>query len=249
MTVNTPFQAADCSSLAFKPDLTVSTSAKTSRADGASLTAKLTVLGALGTQANISKVKVELPKALPSRLTDASESVHRRAVRNQPGRVSARVDHRARQGDHPDPPRPAGRPRVLRLPRRRSIPRAWSRAPGLRVHDRSHRLDVHQQTGVTSSTFKTVPDQPVTSFELTLPEGPYSALTALGNLCAARKLTMPTEVVAQNGAEIEQSTKIAVTGCPKAKRTAHKKKHGVKAKKNARRGGRTRGRSVRRGRR
>ena len=41
------------------------------------------------------------------------------------------------------------------------------------------------KTGVTHTTFNTVPDQPVTSFELTLPEGPYSALTALGNLCAA----------------------------------------------------------------
>ncbi len=77
--------------------------------------------------------------------------------------------------------------------------------------------------GVTSSTFKTVPDQPVTSFELTLPEGPYSALSSLGNPCK-NKLTMPTEFIAQNGATIDQSTKIAVTGCPKVRKTAHKKK-------------------------
>ena len=35
---------------------------------------------------------------------------------------------------------------------------------------------------------------------------------------------MPTEFIAQNGAEIHQSTKIAVTGCPKHKKTTHKKK-------------------------
>ncbi len=76
--------------------------------------------------------------------------------------------------------------------------------------------------GVTSSTFKTVPDVPVNSFELYLPEGPYSALGANGNLCKLQsKLKMPTEFVAQNGAVIHQSTKITVTNCPKPK---HKKK-------------------------
>ncbi len=84
--------------------------------------------------------------------------------------------------------------------------------------------------GVTSSTFKTVPDQPVTSFELTLPEGPDSALAALGNPCK-QKLTMPTEFVAQNGATIHQSTKITVTGCPKAVRHERKKKHTKRKKK------------------
>src|SRR6202020_816652 len=91
------------------------------------------------------------------------------------------------------------------------------------------------KSGVTSTTFKTVPDQPFSSFELTLPEGPYSALTAPGNLCTAKNLTMPTEFLAQNGAELKQNTKITVTGCPKAKKTAHKKKK-RKAKAKRRRG-------------
>ena len=39
-------------------------------------------------------------------------------------------------------------------------------------------------------------------FELMLPEGPYSALAANGNLCKAKKLPMPTEFVAQNGATV-----------------------------------------------
>jgi hypothetical protein len=113
------------------------------------------------------------------------------------------------------------------------------------------------KAGITSSTFKTVPDQPVTSFELTLPEGKYSALAANGNLCASTKtvtvskrvarrvhghtrrvtvkvkksvaapLVMPTEFVAQNGAVIHQSTPITVTGCPKA----HKAKKKVRKQK------------------
>ncbi len=41
---------------------------------------------------------------------------------------------------------------------------------------------------------------------------------------------MPTEFIGQNGAELEQTTKIAVTGCPKIKKTTHKKKHKHKAK-------------------
>jgi hypothetical protein len=72
------------------------------------------------------------------------------------------------------------------------------------------------KAGITSSTFKTVPDAPVGSFELTLPEGKYSALTANGNLCTS-KLAMPTEFLAQNGAKINESTPVSVTGCAKTK--------------------------------
>ena len=34
---------------------------------------------------------------------------------------------------------------------------------------------------------------------------------------------MPTELVGQNGAEIKQTTKIAVTGCPKTRHVKHKR--------------------------
>jgi hypothetical protein len=107
--------------------------------------------------------------------------------------------------------------------------------------------------GITSTTFKTVPDTPFNTFELTLPEGPYSALAANKNLCAlthavttkktvkvkshghtrkvVRKTTkqvgesliMPTEFVAQNGAVLKQNTKISVTGCAKSASKQHGK--------------------------
>jgi hypothetical protein len=84
--------------------------------------------------------------------------------------------------------------------------------------------------GITSSTFKTVPDAPVESFEVTLPEGKFSALAANGNLCGS-KLAMPSEFVGQNGAKLNESTKISVTGCKKAKKVSKKKHH--KAKKHS----------------
>jgi hypothetical protein len=70
------------------------------------------------------------------------------------------------------------------------------------------------KAGITSSTFAHVPDAPVSSFELTLPEGKYSALAANGNLCKEQsKLKMPTEFTAQNGAVLNQNTHIEVEGC------------------------------------
>jgi len=80
------------------------------------------------------------------------------------------------------------------------------------------------KSGITSTTFKTVPDQPFSSFELVLPQGPFSALAANGNLCSS-KLAMPDEFVGQNGAVLKQISAVTVTGCkPAITVTSHKVK-------------------------
>ena len=79
--------------------------------------------------------------------------------------------------------------------------------------------------GVTSSTFASIPDAPFSVFTLILPEGPHSGLAAnlppnaRGSMCG-QSLTMPTTITAQNGAQVTPSTRVRVTGCPKARHRA-----------------------------
>jgi len=65
--------------------------------------------------------------------------------------------------------------------------------------------------GITSA-FNSVPDVPITKFVLNLPKGPRSALSASKGLCGGA-LTMPTTIVGQNGARLQSSTPVSVTGC------------------------------------
>jgi hypothetical protein len=229
--VSIPFQVTNCASLKFEPKFTVSTSGKTSRANGASLHVDLTYpSGALGKDANIAKVKVDLPKQLPSRLTTLQKACTAATFEANP--ASCPVDSRVGQAKAITPllPVPLEGPAYF-------VSHGGAKFPELIVVLQGYgvTLDLHGETfiskaGITSSTFHTVPDAPVGSFELTLPEGPDSALAANGNLCKST-LKMPTAFVGQNGAEIHESTKIGVTGCPKAVRHERKKPHQKKRRK------------------
>jgi hypothetical protein len=226
-SVETPFQVTNCAALKFEPGFMVSTSGKTSRADGASLDVKLTYPSLpAGSQANIAKVKVELPKKLPSRLTTLQKACPEAAFAANPEGCPA--DSKVGEAVASTPILAGGLSGPAYF-----VSHGGAKFPELVVVLKGEdgvTVDLHGETfiskaGITSSTFATVPDVPVGTFELKLPQGPYSALAANGNLCKS-KLAMPTEFVAQNGATIHQSTKIAVTGCAKhrAKKAMHKQK-------------------------
>jgi hypothetical protein len=214
--VSSSFQVTNCAALGFKPSFKVSTSGKTSRVNGASLHVKLTYpKAAAGTQANIAKVKVDLPKALPSRLTTLNHACPAAVFKENPADCSPQSRVGFARALTPALPVPLEGPAYFVSHGGEEFPNLIMVLQGYGVT-----VDLVGDTAIknktTSSTFQQVPDVPVGSFELTLPEGPFSALAANRNLCKA-KLAMPTRFTAQNGAVLRQSTRVQVTGCPRHK--------------------------------
>jgi len=212
--MNVPFQVTNCAALKFKPRFAVSTSARTSRRDGASLHVKLDYPHApFGGEANIKSVRVELPKALPSRLTTLNHACVDAVFNRNPSECPAQSRVGLAKATTPIIPVPLEGPAYF-------VSHGGQKFPELVIVLQGYGVTVYlrgetfiSQAGITSSTFKTVPDVPVGSFELTLPEGPFSALAANRNLCTA-PLAMPTLFEAQNGARLQQKTPIEVQGCP-----------------------------------
>jgi hypothetical protein len=235
--ISSHFQVGSCQALKFQPNFKVSTSAKTSRADGAGLDAKIVYpVGNLGfnqasSQSNIQTVKVELPKRLPSRLTTLQKACPAAVFEANPANCPAASAVGHATAITPVLPVPLSGPAYFVSHGNESFPSLIVVLQGYGVTVDLVGTTFISKQGITSSTFKQVPDVPIQSFELVLPEGPYSALAANGNLCKG-SMTMPTEFTGQNGAFLKQSTKMTVTGCPKAKKV--KKKAKVKKRTKAR---------------
>ncbi len=222
------FQVGSCQALKFAPNFKVSTSRRTSRADGASLTAKIvyptSALGAnqASRQSNIASVKVDLPKQLPSRLTTLQKACVAKVFDENPANCpkGSVVGHAT--AITPVLPVPLNGPAYF-------VSHGGEAFPSLIVVLQGYGVTIElvgttfiNHAGITSSTFRQVPDVPIASFELVLPQGRSSALAANlpgkahGSFCG-QLLKMPTAFTGQNGAKTHESTRITVTGCAKAK--------------------------------
>jgi hypothetical protein len=239
--ISSHFQVGSCQSLKFAPDFKVSTLGRTSKAEGASLTAKIVYPATppgnnqASSQANIASVKVDLPKQLPSRLTTLQKACVAKVFEANPAACPKESVVGHATAVTPVLPVSLNGPAYF-------VSHGGEAFPSLIVVLQGYGVTVDlvgatfiSKAGITSSTFKTVPDVPVSSFELTLPEGRFSALaanlpaSAKGSFCG-QKLAMPTAFVGQNGAEIHESTAIGVTGCTKAKALTRAQKLAVALK-------------------
>lgn len=213
-TLSGPFQVSGCSNLKFTPRFSMSVAGRTTKAGGAGLEVKI---GETHGQADLRQVQVQLPKQLPSRLTTIQKACPAASFEQGPPPGSCPNGSRV-GGATVTTPVLAGTlsgPAYL-------VSHGGEAFPDLDLvlhgDDVTVVLVGHthiSSSGITTSSFETLPDVPITSATVTLPVGPSSVLTALkagASLCGQRLLA-PTTLVAQSGARITDTTTIAVTGC------------------------------------
>ncbi len=213
-SVSSPFQVGNCAALPFHPTLSAGTQGNASKANGASFTVK--VSSSPG-QANIAKTKLVLPIALPARLTTIQKACPDAVFEANPASCPEGSNIGSATVHTPVLKSPLNGPAYLVSHGNAAFPDVEFVLQGEGIT-----LILDGQTdikkGITTSTFNSVPDAPVSSFETVLPEGPHSALTSNVpqsknfSLCG-QKLTMPTTITGQNGAVIQQNTPIPVAGC------------------------------------
>jgi len=243
------FDMVGCKGLAFAPKFTASTTSKDNFNDnGASLVTKVTNPSVpQGTQSDIARVKVELPIALPSRLTTLQKACVAKVFEADPANCppDSFIGHATVHT--PLLPVPLEGPAIFVSHGGEAFPSVIVVLQGDNVTIDLVGTTFISHAGITSTTFKTLPDAPFSTFELNLPTGKFSALATNTNICKPTKsetvkkqvsvkrhgksvkvtkkvseqvatpLVMPTEIIGQNGAEIHENTKIAVTGCRASK--------------------------------
>lgn len=221
--VSSHFQAANCAKLPFNPTFTASTVGHASKANGTSLDVKVSSHGGPqpgGGEANIAKVKVALPIQLPSRLETLQKACLDTVFNANPAACPAGSNVGSATAVTPILAKSLSGPAYL-------VSHGGAAFPDLEVVLQGEGVELildgktNIKKGITTSTFDTVPDAPVSSFELKLPTGRYSVLGAYlpananYNFCSTA-LNMPTTITGQNGAVLTQTTKIAVLGCSNA---------------------------------
>jgi hypothetical protein len=214
--LSSPFIASGCAALPFRPLFVASTTGSTSKHDGASLDVRVAQGGG---EANIRRVDVQLPAVLPSRLTTLQQACTEAQFNTDPAGCPEASNVGIAKAVTPILSVPLTGPAYL-------VSHGGAKFPELVLilQGEGVTIDLRGETDIkgttTYSRFETVPDAPITSFELYLPQGPHSVLASPDTNLCGKTLTMPTSMEGQNGAKTTQNTLISVTGCTAAKAKA-----------------------------
>jgi len=203
----TPTGATGCDLLPFSPTLTATADGRTSAANGAGL--RVEISQPLE-QSNVKSVSVQPPKELTARGTTVAAACPEATFLADPSGCAGAQVGTVTASTPLLPDALAGPVYLVAHP---------TGLPTIEALLQGHKLSIDLSGTITftatglNSTFGAVPDAPITSFVLDLPPGPHSALASTTGVCSG-PLTMPTTIIGQSGARIQQATPITVTDCP-----------------------------------
>lgn len=228
-TLSDRFQVGGCDTLPFKPSFSASTQGKASRKAGAALVVKVAQKPG---EANLAKAEVELPIQFSARDSTLNHACSEDQFAANPSACPAESVVGTATAVTPLLAKPLTGPAIY-------VSHGGAKFPDLDVVlqgegvtvDLTGKTDI--ENGRTFSRFETVPDTPISSFELSLPEGSHSALSS--NLPSSAKfsfceqtLTMATRLVGQSGAVHNQQTPVSIEGCkPAIEVLSHKTQHEI----------------------
>src|SRR3954451_20678296 len=205
--VSSPFQATGCDALPYSPKMTVTTRAA-KKGQASSLVVGLTQPAG---EANTKRVSVHLPTVLAANFTTRQGACPAETFQVDPkscgagarvGRVSASTPllKDPLTGDvYLESHGQAGKLPTLE---------AVLEGSGISV-DLTGTIALGN--GITS-TFETVPDVPITSFQLALPSSPHPALAVSGDPCTA-PLNFDATILGQNGKQVDLKSVVGIAGC------------------------------------
>ena len=224
VTVTSPFQAADCQSLAFKPKLSLSLSGgKTHRGGLPAFKAVLTYPKG-GAYANIAKAQVTLP---PSEILEQGhlEKVCPKSVfetGSTPGENCPKNSiYGVARAKTPLLSEPLEGPVYLRTGYGTVLPQLTATLNNKQIHIvLAGKIDAVTKKGSENSrirnTFEVVPDAPVERFVLELKGGSKGLLVNKTNVCRGTHRALAA-FTAQNGKINEQNPVLKATSCAKKK--------------------------------
>ena len=167
--ISDPFQLGSCGNLAFHPDFTASTQGNgTTKGHGASLDVKINYPAPFTAYANIQKVDASLPLALSSRLTTLQKACTETQFAANPAGCPAASNVGTAKAVTPILPVPLEGPAYL-------VSHGGRAFPDLDIILQGDNVKIvltgntQIKNGITNTKFETVPDDPVSSFELKLP--------------------------------------------------------------------------------
>lgn len=208
-TTRAAFTLDDCRALGFSPRISVRLGARGKTRTNAHPPMTTVITQGRG-QSGINRARVLLPRAIRSNLTGIGAACTQEQF--DAGRCSSNANGGTATAVSPFVAAPLRGPVWLVRRGRGQLPKLVAKLSGPLDIEIVGYPDVSDRSGKIVTTFRSLPDVPVTRFTLRLDSGRFGFLEAAENLCA-RPLAMPASFRAWNGKDVKRRPAINVRGC------------------------------------